>query len=284
LIRSYDNEKEDGPKVGRSDTASSHKDLENKKYGKADPLEIWEVARAATAAPMYFEAIKFQNQTRNGTTETWFSDGGFSQANNPTKEGVAEIEMLHGKENIGLIVSIGTARGPSEPRGKGIVSFIKTTVDQHTNPEVPHNDLEKQFGENQYIRFNDLRGVGVVLDDWRPNGFFTKHPGKKTLKEIRHGFHKWSSDRSVNQQIQKCAELLVARRRLRIQDNCRWQRYATVAYFPCHCKGCPAPAFHNAEEFEKHLLDDHSCSSDEAKELVGKKKVVFTYQSRAPTT
>src|SRR5205085_1147612 len=81
-------------------------------YGKAQKFQIWEVARAATAAPLYFEPLKIEIPGNTG--HLLFTDGGFNYTNNPTAEGTREIEDLSGSNSIGVVVSIGTARR-SEP-------------------------------------------------------------------------------------------------------------------------------------------------------------------------
>jgi len=71
-----------------------------------------------------------------------FSDGGFGQTNNPTQEGVLEIESLHGKHYVGVVVSVGTARGSKEPRGKSILRRVKQLAETATDPE----NVERNIG------------------------------------------------------------------------------------------------------------------------------------------
>ncbi|KAF2731010.1 FabD/lysophospholipase-like protein [Polyplosphaeria fusca] len=281
LIRSYDNEKGEKHTVGRAATGASYNDLTQKKYGKADPFEIWEVARAATAAPMYFKAIKFENETRSGTTKTYFSDGGFSHTNNPAEEGVKEIELLHGATNIGIVVSMGTARGPANSAGRGTISLFKTTVADNTDPEKVHARLYERFKDQEcYFRFNDLNGIDVELDEWRKNTLFTRKPGRKTLDKIESGFHKWYSNGRVAKDIDHCAQLLVAQRTMRMHDRSRWDLYATGTYFPCHIDGCTREVFYNKERFKQHLTADHDISEREIERIIHEQTRGFKYQSR----
>src|SRR5437667_11588402 len=167
LIRSYDHEERTSPGLLRrtrrgssrptirSNTGKSGenipRDQERGKprrsinYGNAQEFQIWEVARAATAAPLYFEPLKIEIPGNTG--HLLFTDGGFNYTNNPTAEGTREIEDLSGSNSIGVVVSIGTARR-SEPSSSWwimrIIQMFKAMGHQLTDPEVVHGEMERK--------------------------------------------------------------------------------------------------------------------------------------------
>lgn len=263
LIRSYDHEKKEEPELAPS--RQRKKIGERKNFGQADALEIWQVARAATAAPLYFRPIEITRSTITGKTSTYFSDGGFDHTNNPTEEGRHEIESLHGRDNIGMIVSIGTARGPREPQKNGFIGTMKGLVDNATNPEVVHNQLDSlDYLSGRYWRLNDSeQGLGVELDEWKPSGRFAKNAGSITLEKIRTHFQRWAIDNGNARHLKNCAKELVKRRRARTEDASRWDTYATGAIFTCNCIACVNTRFRSRCDLAQHLRADHSIDDEE---------------------
>ncbi|KAJ8110963.1 hypothetical protein OPT61_g6330 [Boeremia exigua] len=218
-------------------------------------MEVWRVARAATAAPMYFEEVRFTTPDRT----VIYSDGGFSRHNNPTRRGIEELEILHirkgpqGEERgkIGVVVSVGTARSDDLGSGKGIIRLIKRAFNIAGNPDDVAADLEEQ-NRAHYWRFNDNAGIKVDLDDWKP-----RNSGKRTLKTIKQRFSEWAADEDNQKMLQKCAVQLVNRRRARTQDVERWQRFSSVTQYECHCNNAWRP-FHLGSEFDAHYREKHA--------------------------
>ena len=292
LIRSYDHiEKEVLPNK-RRDTDASHKTVRKsnlkggkdirKNFGQADSLQIWEVARAATAAPTYFKDIKFKLRSAEGATKMYFSDGGFGQTNNPTQEGVLEIESLHGKRYVGVVVSVGTARGSKEPGGKSILRRVKQLAETATDPENVERNMRRQANTDEdfhYFRFNDPKGLDVALDEWKPNGLFTKRPGRKTLEKIKSGFYRWVQDPKSLKDINDCAKELVLRRRIRAADAPRWERYATGAKFVCGYNACSNVPFNDRKVFEEHLSRTHPNPDEDIKKTLGRMMKRWQYQA-----
>lgn len=292
LIRSYDHiEKEVLPNK-RRDTDASHKTVRKsnpkggkdirKNFGQADSLQIWEVARAATAAPTYFKDIKFKLRSAEGATKMYFSDGGFGQTNNPTQEGVLEIESLHGKRYVGVVVSVGTARGSKEPGGKSILRRVKQLAETATDPENVERNMRRQAHTDEdfhYFRFNDPKGLGVALDEWKPNGLFTKRPGRKTLEKIKSKFYRWVQDPNSLKDINDCAKELVLRRRIRAADAPRWERYATGAKFVCGYNACSNVPFNDRKVFEEHLRRTHPNPDEDIKKTLGRMTRRWQYQA-----
>src|SRR5436190_21991288 len=80
------------------DAAESNHTFTPLNPGPAHHGPLWEVARATSAAPRYFESIKFMNRK--------FLDGGMG-ANKPGRIAYQEVHRMHGHP-LALFVSIGT--------------------------------------------------------------------------------------------------------------------------------------------------------------------------------
>ncbi|KAF1851254.1 uncharacterized protein K460DRAFT_373302 [Cucurbitaria berberidis CBS 394.84] len=146
-----------------------------------------QVARAATAAPLYFTELqyKFNSEDRFGLT------------NNPTLLGIQEIENLFGQDRVGVILSVGIARDNEKPGKKGILHrHVANSLKRQTRP--------------YYWRLNDKNGLDLELDDWKPNGWFTRESlrGHKPLEKITNGFNAWAMRWESIQMIQQTAEQL----------------------------------------------------------------------------
>ena len=271
LIRSYDN----GPSpayLTRTGTSATRPTLN---YGARDAMEIWQVARAATAAPLYFKALRTNNPHDTQGLKYYFSDGGFGPANNPCLLGIQELERLHGEEGkdntdvVGVVVSVGTAKADSLPGG---VNFFVDTVKELTEAATSANTiadiLENQKRSNKlknYWRFNDLTGLRMELDEWEPNGWFTsrKERGSSTLEAMRNAFNHWALERTNDQAIRACAKELVARRRARTADASLWEQYATgAARFRCKHHRCKKSSYTFRHEFNAHFVEQHGNTSD----------------------
>jgi len=114
-----------------------------------DDCEIWEAARATSAAPFYFPGIRI------GPNNHKFWDGGLAN-NNPVDEVWAEKSLLFEQKEVKLIISLGTgqcetiksrtkllARHPAISKGGRLLANL-TNV------------------ENVYGRFEDLMGAEKV--------------------------------------------------------------------------------------------------------------------------
>jgi hypothetical protein len=274
LIRSYDHyeKKDPPPPIIKTATGTSNRYLTTN-YGLAENLEIWQVARAATAAPMYFTEV--EKQSNDGNTRMYFSDGGFGHTNNPTQLGINEIETLHGKGNIGIVLSVGTARANGKSGGKSIFKRVKGFADTATDPKIVEEHLQ---GRDLYWRLNDSQGINVELDEWKPNSLFTKSPGKKTLTTIQREFWRWSADKNNINLLEECARELVRRRRKRSEDGSRWERYATGAQFRCMHGECGAQTFNSRKMYEHHCEHDLNHSKEGKGHIDEPKITTWQYQ------
>lgn len=280
---------------------SNHEYPRNPDY--AAPYEIWQVARATTAAPLYFDPIEISSTTatkpilhkrsssfnkkkkkkpvRNDKSIATFIDGGWGQTNNPSEE--AYHEIITSNETIGTFVSVGTGRRTTDRWKSGLKNRILGLVDEATNPEISHrrvHALSNQEGNGfQYYRFNELNALpDTDFDEWQPRSI-----GTRTRRKIEDAFRNWALQNDVQADFQNCAAELVRRRRLRTIDTSRWERYALGSCFDCKAKNkvCPAPAdkrWYDRQEFQTHLVEAHDASSTNINQTVEQCRTVWAYK------
>ncbi|KAL9120109.1 MAG: hypothetical protein Q9187_003333 [Circinaria calcarea] len=307
LIRSYDHNQRTSPNQSRKSTrqGTMHTSRSNTQqsgllsvggrennrrfnrsinYENAQVFEVWEVARAATAAPLYFEPLKIK--ISRSSEYMRFTDGGFNTSNNPTREATREIEEAHGKGSMGVVVSIGTARQDKQPPDKGfqtIIPRLKGFVQSATDPEVMHREMDdKSHHDNfPYYRLNDTGSLKIKMDEWEPKrGMLTKAAaGSETIATIKRAFYTWAGKADTVSLFQDCAEELVRLRRARTSDRARWERYATCARFTCRIRTCETDEFLNSDEFRDHLSRYHSwMTQDRVKQEVRECRRQWCYQ------
>ncbi|KAF9774194.1 hypothetical protein IL306_007870 [Fusarium sp. DS 682] len=236
--------------------------------GPADTTAIWEVARATTAAPRYFESIKIRGKK--------FLDGGMV-ANNPSLLAIREIHNLHGLVPA-LFVSIGTGlktagqRTPREANGDITAlrraatrdnvrrkQFLKNYIEigrQMTHSMV---DCEGENGTNGWRAHCNAIGLKedsyrlnvegdlhtIPLDDWRPS-----NTGEDTLEFIRTQTEAYLEQGKVREYIDAIARKAVEIRRLRAATE-QWERFAVdVAY--C-CPTCYRRPYDTRAKLREHL-------------------------------
>lgn len=238
-------------------------------------MKIWQVARAATAAPFYFKEKVF---SPNGSNEkVHYSDGGFGSTNNPTAVAIQEIRLHHGNDKVGAIVSIGTAKSDNDAGGQGARDHVERAFDTATNPSQVHVTVLNQDRPN-YWRLNDEKGLAMPLDHWKPT--YTGKPGSHTMQTIKQKFAEWVRNRDVVDLLDKCASELVRRRRARTHLIHHWERFATGASsFKCRDQGCSSEheSFYHRGRFLEHWEEVHE-QSDEFREPSFTK---WSYQARS---
>lgn len=124
---------------------------------------VWEVVRASSAAPGYYEDFLSGDYVH--------SDGGLS-VNNPTAVAIHESRLIWPNETIQCVVSLGTGRyepvvqmtGGSKVSLKEKVSKI---VDSATDTEAVHVMLSDLMPPSTYFRFNPYLSEDLQLDEIR---------------------------------------------------------------------------------------------------------------------
>ncbi|KAF4342803.1 calcium-independent phospholipase A2-gamma [Fusarium beomiforme] len=238
--------------------------------GPADTTAIWEVARATTAAPRYFESIKIRGKK--------FLDGGMV-ANNPSLLAIREIHNLHGTIPA-LFVSIGTGlkiagqrtRTPREASNDITVlrraatkdnvrrkQFLKKYIEIGRHWKNWMVDCEEDNGTNGWRAHCDAinltenlyrLNVGgdlhtIPLDDWRPS-----NTGEDTLEFIRSQTEAYLEQERVREYIDSIAAKAVEIRRLRAATE-QWERFAVDVMY--RCLDCFRRPYDTRAKLREHL-------------------------------
>ena len=256
--------------------------LESKNYEKAQEFEIWQVARAATAAPFYFEPLKIEKARAPGSI--LFTDGGFSYDNNPSREGKREIQDLHGHDRTYILVSVGTARKTREEKKSffnKVPREFRGMADDLSNPEKVHEDVERdQRSETfHYYRLNHPDGLDIELDRWEPkqHWYNNQDAGSDTIDTMKNRFAQWARQVDTIRLLEDCAAKLVECRRSRMSTD-KWERYATGSQYRCQYVGCSHKDIFNGIKFAAHLRQYHHVQEDVLQEDMGRCKHQWRYQ------
>ena len=268
------------PETGRR--GRGEEGLETKNYEKAQEFEIWQVARAATAAPFYFEPLKIEKARAPGSI--LFTDGGFSYDNNPSREGKREIQDLHGHGRTHILVSVGTARKTRVEKKwffNKVQREVRVMADDLSNPEKVHEDVKRdQLSEEfNYYRLNQPDGLDIKLDRWEPkqHWYSNQDAGSYTINTIRNHFAHWVCQVDTISLLRDCAARLVECRRSRMSTD-KWERYATGAQYRCHYTGCSHEDIFSGLKFAAHLRQYHHVQEDVLQEEMGRCKHQWRYQ------
>ncbi|KAJ6614228.1 FabD/lysophospholipase-like protein [Mycena sp. CBHHK59/15] len=168
----------------------------------ADKCAIWEAARATTAAPTVFKAIKIGAP---GMEEV-FIDGGVGR-NNPTAQVLEEAELIFPTRLLACVISIGTGHPktiqiPTPSRIQRLIPLevARAMISMTTDCEKTHQEMARRFRDTPdvYFRFNVEQGLqGVKLNQWDRLGEVLTHTRKYMLLE------------PVNQQLAKSVQVLL---------------------------------------------------------------------------
>ncbi|RUS88543.1 hypothetical protein EGW08_003719 [Elysia chlorotica] len=133
-------------------------------YPGSCKYRIWEVIRASSAAPGYFESCTLGDEVHE--------DGGLL-TNNPTALAIHESRLLWPNENFHCVVSLGTGRFESMSEGQttkvSLKRRISTIVDSATDTEAVHHTLQDLLPARSYFRFNPYLSEEFYLDEIRPD-------------------------------------------------------------------------------------------------------------------
>ncbi|ORY16706.1 acyl transferase/acyl hydrolase/lysophospholipase [Clohesyomyces aquaticus] len=242
--------------------------------------EIWQVARATSAADTFFHPIKLRRPTDNKEAE--YSDGGLGN-NNPVSVVLDEVLECQGtadiREACSVVLSIGTGQKPTK-REKAKQTFAKTAVkyiftssqpgrtitkvlgrlkDISTDVEKDHKAMSrlcKSKGFDQYYRFTGGEDVGgLKMDKWKERRKLGKHP---TPKFIENKVKAYMSHQEVQADLDKVARELVARRRARVLWDPSDGLWARFTY--CTRIACPygkEEYFGSPRELKEHIQEEH---------------------------
>ncbi|KAM7213897.1 hypothetical protein V8F06_010716, partial [Rhypophila decipiens] len=272
LFRSYDHFHS---RSGDRPDNKAGKGPRNPGYGTC--FAAWKVARAATAAKLFFKplvVVKGDGEIMptlpgNGfkPPETiYLTDAGYGRANNPSEQVLLELRSLLANRNkkINTWVSVGTARSDKDkyPEEKKLRFTTPRVIMEGLNKlgdtEPVHEHMEVESRKNNgagfyYVRLNEPGGLDIEMDEWKISGDINQ-----TLEAIKVSFNNWASKTENVDKLQECARALVQNRRERAKNRPRWDRYALGSFYICGQKNCAYDCdktWDYRDEFEKHLTD-----------------------------
>ena len=242
-------------------------------YGDPSQLAIWKVARATSAAPKYFAPIEIES---GDGIKHRFVDGGFG-CNNPTREIYDDVVHKHGENSLGLVVSIGTGetelkhtRQRNHVRDTFYNLWLATKLPTRTTRVNEDMDTFSKREGFDYIRFYGGKQLGeMAMDEWKSHkvralmGRRSSESGQKTLNKISDAVDDYLKDRKVKGKLRNAAQLLVERRRLRVRDASKWDRFASFSYYSCESEWheCTNPRWRTVDEFREHIKKEHRVNS-----------------------
>ncbi|KAK0713705.1 acyl transferase/acyl hydrolase/lysophospholipase [Lasiosphaeria miniovina] len=328
IFRSYDNfHKDTKPKTDQDHAVLQRVDTESflnaegpRNAGQGTKFAAWKVARAATAAPLYFKPLEValddgevvsRKTTIARLTRTFavgvragsgnagsstaaipertarFTDGGFGRANNPSEEVLRELKSILKKryKKIGTWVSIGTARPipKSDPKRQTLHNTTLLSYAKLGDPE-PVNEMMKMESREKfaYYRLNEVNGLpGVDMDEWQP-----RHSGEATMEKMKNAFATWASEAENVERFQECARALVRNRRERARESMSlWERYAMGRFYFCPESDCiydPDETWHYRSTFERHLGSVHRKNAAAIRDTLDKCEYCWEYKPPKP--
>lgn len=251
--------------------------------GNVEP--IWQVARATSAAPRYFESIKI-----NGKKHL---DGGMF-ANNPSLFALKEVRQKHGRPPA-LFLSIGTGKrndnSTAEPPSVRLRDFAYTErIDDQRRKQFlkkyleigkhwknSMTDTEGELGTSGWIGFCEAIGLKerhrlnvdediaeIPLDDWRPS-----NTGQATLAKITEATEIYLNGNDIQKTLDHVAKELVRIRRKRAETE-RWEEFALDVTYRCpgeECQSSEAPEYKTRDRLRRHIMNKHTGLSEEQSQV-----------------
>lgn len=260
------------PQTSADPNKTRKRQMTARNYGPPPKLPIWQIGRATSAAPKYFPPIKISKGVDHAVR---FKDGGFG-CNNPSEEAYHDIVRKHGglSKAIGPFISIGTGVTPLDLFAEKSGHIPNALVNMHAAHKHPSRTLRAHDAIHHisthdlkdvfpYYRFDGGKLLGEVdLDEWKSHRL-TRLTGKdnesgcKTLNKMFVAVAAYLHRRGVQDDLNKCAKLLVKRRRLRARDTSAWDRYASASFYECSFQGCQKFHINTAQLFKEHVKKEH---------------------------
>jgi len=138
------------------------------------------------------------------------------------------------------------------------------TLEAHENmTNAAYGDKKERF---HYSRFDGGDDLGALqMDEWKPNdrtgiAFFTgKHrrSGRDTIDKIELAISRYLDQDEVQQNLDRCARILVQRRRRQTRDQSRWDRFACASWYICPYDKCIERRHDTLESYRRHVLRFH---------------------------
>lgn len=137
---------------------------EYRNFGLAHHVPIWQVIRATTASPAFFQPV-----TIDGLE---YISGGFVM-NNPCAEIYDEVRYMNGNRRDNIVLSIGSRNNSIQTRNRKATLFqymthFRSIIELYSNSESVH---QKMKGTPGYYRFNaEAAFTQMKVDEWHTRG------------------------------------------------------------------------------------------------------------------
>jgi predicted acylesterase/phospholipase RssA len=142
--------------------------------------QIWQAARATSAAPTFFKRIKIGRKN----AEIEYIDGAMG-CNNPVQQLLDEAHRIYESHPVDCILSVGTGRAqtvglPEPDTFQRLLPTDTITVLKRlaTDTERTAREFEKRFRyiPGVYFRLNVEQGMqSITLEEWKKLGEVTTH-------------------------------------------------------------------------------------------------------------
>ncbi|CZR65628.1 uncharacterized protein PAC_15528 [Phialocephala subalpina] len=221
-----------------------------------DPLDcsVWEAARATSAAPTYFKAVRIKGQK--------FLDGGLV-SNNPTWLVMNEVCQMHGsRDSIDLCLSIGTGCAPV--RSKNGISLTRVLMPYKVGtPRQSQEQVGLEIEDGRYERCKYERfDIGSVWDVGSTKSEWKLWRSDSTMDSIRNATSTYLNRQDIKKSLEEVAQMLVRQRRLRAKTS-RWETFVFGVNYRCEANLCPTPQklWKNRDELVAHMQRSHNQES-----------------------
>jgi hypothetical protein len=183
--------------------------------GPASSLQIWQVARATSAAPLLFPSVLAEDQV--------FRDGGMI-ANNPSEQALRDVAFLHKDDLTGTcLVSMGSGilrdqhARPLQNKRSYIQNWKQTIHmlrEIATQTEATHRNVYETSSDHSisYFRFNPELDREIFPDDW-----LKQH-------DIEQSTILYLQTPAIEEQLRQCASAVVSCKfRLNFGTECKYK-------------------------------------------------------------
>lgn len=240
--------------------------------GPPQDCEIWEAARATSAAPRYLKPISIGKKDQNGfpgVKRPVFVDGAMA-CNDPTPQLIKEIQTHRrwhrGEElGVGLVLTLGTGYKPTtKAKARGIVANhlrrLASTFKTHLLRPGKAERRMRRYAKDYDFSYSKWHGgpqiEAVSLDDCRAKTF--KKMAEWTEDYMNQPEIIWRSENEGD--LWKVATTLVEERRKRLlKTGKEWERFASCNTYRCPLTTCTEKPniFDSRKSAEDHIAHHH---------------------------
>ncbi|KAA8645059.1 patatin-like phospholipase family protein [Aspergillus tanneri] len=178
-----------------------------------EPL-IWEVARATSAAPVFFKPVKMN------TGDFWDGALGFP---NPTELASWEAYRLWPESVVDVAISLGTGEEPKPPRSTNSRSRLLDAFNLLLDGQLQYMNMKGASSDQELLRLNSRLARAIRLDD------------AESIQEQRHYMHHYPPTRQ--NLIEAATALLVSNFYFQLDRPVMYNLGVYYCEGSIHCRG-----------------------------------------------